>query len=445
MKFESRSRYHIHRSAVLLDGYSGAGGVLLQIRKGPIRRVKINYAATKVLRLLHNGMTWFEIEKILNLSADRTKRIMDEFLLPLLEFGIIEPTTNLSNPFQIKRRDYPSALRRIFIEVTGRCNLLCSHCYLSRSKASNDDLSFEMISEIIEQAHDLGVVQVDVTGGEPTIRSDIHDILYCLTKFGMVINLYTNGTLLNEDFCKKLEDYRIGHIIVSLDGMDAQTHDTFRGGNGAYERTVTSLRMLAKGNLNVRVNVTCFEENRDQVLDIVRFAYEDIKAESVVVAPILQAGRGRKSYNRNIVPDAVPPLQAMAYRNVDPMKFCYSESLSNVKGPYCGVGQSMLHIDSDGMVHLCPTLTEFENPLFKLGDLKTESLWTIWERAVKRVEGWNFQCRLVTSCPYASICRGGCRSRAYLNYGDLTAPDEVMCNFFKYLDSTRETRGNDSR
>ena len=98
MKFERRSRYQIHPSTILLDSRKEGKNVLLQIRKGPVRRVEINSAATKILRLLHNGMTWIEIEKKLNLSEDRSKLIIKDFLIPLFEFRIVLLHSELDSP-----------------------------------------------------------------------------------------------------------------------------------------------------------------------------------------------------------------------------------------------------------------------------------------------------------------------------------------------------------
>jgi len=90
----------------------------------------------------------------------------------------------------------------------------------------------------------------------------------------------------------------------------------------------------------------------------------------------------------------------------------------------------MLFIDAYGAVSFCPTLTHRENSEFLAGNVNEDSLKNIWERSTvfKKLQG--MQCNRVDDCNVRDLCKGGCRSRAYLATGDPCAPDRAMCLFY---------------
>ena len=103
------------------------------------------------------------------------------------------------------------------------------------------------------------------------------------------------------------------------------------------------------------------------------------------------------------------------------------DSIADWTTPACGIGSSMLFVDAYGNVSLCPTLTQRENPEFLAGNVTHSSLKDIWENSLvfKKIRG--FQCREVEQCHFRELCKGGCRSRAYLASNDINSPDFAMC------------------
>lgn len=103
------------------------------------------------------------------------------------------------------------------------------------------------------------------------------------------------------------------------------------------------------------------------------------------------------------------------------------DSISDWLTPACGIGSSMLFIDAYGNVSFCPTLTQKENPNFLAGNIKISSLKYTWENSpvFKKLRG--MQCKDVEQCQFKELCKGGCRSRAYLSTGNVNSPDFAMC------------------
>ena len=99
--------------------------------------------------------------------------------------------------------------------------------------------------------------------------------------------------------------------------------------------------------------------------------------------------------------------------------------------PACGIGSSMLFIDAYGNVSFCPTLTQKENSNFLAGNIKNSPIKDIWEKSSVFKKFRGMQCEKVRQCEFKEICKGGCRSRAYLSTGNLNSPDLAMCFLYK--------------
>ncbi len=90
-------------------------------------------------------------------------------------------------------------MKCVQIEVTSNCNFKCKHCYLESSAV--EKMSYEKICEIIDAAHNLGVLKLCITGGEPLLRTDIKDIVEYASKKFILLELFTNGYFLDIEFC----------------------------------------------------------------------------------------------------------------------------------------------------------------------------------------------------------------------------------------------------
>lgn len=133
---------------------------------------------------------------------------------------------------------------KVSFELTYSCNLKCKHCYLSTDINSyKSKITFESAKKIIDQLHNAGVVDLTFTGGECFSNPDAMNIIRYACKYDFIICILTNGTLLTEKMIAELAQLPISSIRISLYGLD-KYHDKFVGEKGAFERSMTSLRML---------------------------------------------------------------------------------------------------------------------------------------------------------------------------------------------------------
>ena len=404
--------------------------------KGGLKKIYCNNDAYAVLSLLVEGHSPYAITKKME-TIDKQQHVL-EFIEKLYDNQVIVSGNMLGNIFQMRRidDDITNPLSRIFLCITNACNLKCKHCYNQRVQ-QDQFMSVELIHSILEQGYRLGLKQVDITGGECFLHPNIMEILNLVSDFGMLINVYTNGTLLNLDTIRKLENIRIMNIIVSLESLNPKIHDSFRGVIGSHEKTMNTLKLIRDSSLNLRINITAMKDNENEMENMIDYIYNDLLAESIVIAPILQTGNGTQSFCLNTDIQKICGYQKRIYRDLE-QRIEISKPKSRYKA-HCGVGNSMMYIDTDGTVCLCPTLTQYENKDFALGNLRDMSLRDMFCSMHNNGFAEKLLCKQIERCDYADSCRGGCRSRAYLQNQKTNDVDNLMCQFYSSLDDTPST------
>lgn len=327
----------------------------------------------------------------------------------------------------IKRVTTNPPLRVVFIELTKRCNLRCEHCYVidydkSTEHTNISQMGFNDVCNLIAQTDELGVMELQLTGGEPFILPYILDIIREVQSRLIPCSIFSNGTLMSEEFFRYISKNNYGLIFyISLDGYQ-ETHDTFRGYQGAFQKTVRTIKRLLQAGCDVRINTSIGRHNFAEMPQFIKFIKSEfgVLHRLVTIEPIGRA-------NAEMVVSA-EEFAGLLQESNNTFEFLDShDSIVDWSTPACGIGSSMLFIDTYGNVSFCPTLTQRENPEFLAGNIVYSSLKEIWENSpvFKRLRG--FQCRDIEQCRFRELCKGGCRSRAYLATGDITSPDPTMC------------------
>jgi SynChlorMet cassette radical SAM/SPASM protein ScmF len=180
------------------------------------------------------------------------------------------------------KKDYP--LNTIYFYLTKGCNLRCRHCWIEPGHQTERDtystLAFTSFRTIIEQAKPMGLSSVRLTGGEPLLHPEIHEILELTRKENLQLTLETNGTLCNPELSKEIAGCKGPSVGVSLDGKNAETHEWVRGVAGCFQAALEGIRNLAEAGLKPQVIMTLMRRNKDQVEAMIRLA-ESLGAGSV--------------------------------------------------------------------------------------------------------------------------------------------------------------------
>ncbi len=164
--------------------------------------------------------------------------------------------------------------RLVFWEVTKGCNLRCVHCRATATElASPSDLPTAQALNIIDQIAAFANPILVLSGGEPLYRPDIFHLAKYATDKGLRVALATNGTLVTKEVAKKIVDAGVKRVSISLDGANAETHDSFRAIPGAFDAAITGFRNLKELGMPVQINMTIAKHNAvelPKVLEMVK-------------------------------------------------------------------------------------------------------------------------------------------------------------------------------
>jgi AdoMet-dependent heme synthase len=164
--------------------------------------------------------------------------------------------------------------RLIFWEVTKGCNLRCIHCRATATELSSPlDLPTTNALKLIKQVSQYALPILVLSGGEPLFRTDIYDLARFATECGLRVALATNGTLVTMEVAHKIVDAGVRRVSISLDGSNAQTHDSFRGIPGAFDAALRGFRNLKELGMSVQINMSIARHNAHElpaVLEMVK-------------------------------------------------------------------------------------------------------------------------------------------------------------------------------
>jgi radical SAM protein with 4Fe4S-binding SPASM domain len=164
--------------------------------------------------------------------------------------------------------------RLVFWEVTKGCNLRCVHCRATATElASPSDLPTAQALDIIDQIAEFANPILVLSGGEPLYRPDIFQLSRYATDKGLRVALATNGTLVTKEVAQKIVDSGVKRVSISLDGANADTHDTFRGIPGSFDAAIYGFKNLKELGMPVQINMCIAKHNAVElpnVLELVR-------------------------------------------------------------------------------------------------------------------------------------------------------------------------------
>lgn len=159
----------------------------------------------------------------------------------------------------------------LYYEVTQACDLVCRHCRASaQSCAHPGELTTAQSKRLIDQAGTFPKPPIMVfTGGDPLQRADLFDLIRYTNEAGIKVALTPSATpLATLDALLRAKEAGVARLGISLDGVDAETHDAFRGWHGSFERTMRMLDDARKIDLPVQINTSITRRNFHQIDEI---------------------------------------------------------------------------------------------------------------------------------------------------------------------------------
>lgn len=319
--------------------------------------------------------------------------------------------------------------------LTRRCNLACSHCYISAGAWHTEDaeLSTDEVFRITDEILAVNPAPMFVlSGGEPLLRDDLEVIARHASDGGATVVVGTNGTLLNEDRIAALQRAGVTGVAISIDSLNAHYHDRFRHGGGALADTLAAAERLGTAGLDFIVQTSLTAGNRGEIGDIAAWA-ADAGAVSFNLYFLVPTGRGDRmrgltpAENEAVLLDVVELERRYRGRMMVRTK-CQPQLMRHVvegdaDSPLlayetrCPCGIHYCRITPEGKVTPCPYA-----PVVA-GDLRRESFADVWFGSEPLTALRNGQLGgKCGACEYRQVC-GGCRARALAETEDLLGPD----------------------
>ena len=320
--------------------------------------------------------------------------------------------------------------------LTKRCNLRCSHCYLDASFLDGDvvdELSLAECRKLIDQMAEVNPnACLILTGGEPLLREDIYEIASYANEKGFMVVMGTNGLLLNDTTVPKMLDAGIKGIGVSLDSIRPEIHDRLRGLPGSWEKAIKGIEAAKKYNLDFQIQTTVTKENFKEISEMIDFSYK-LDATGFYLFFLVCTGRGEKM--TDITPEQYEEVLSYVYKvhgNYNGMmvrakcaphfkRIAYQTNQNSplLKGYVggCRAGTNYCRITPEGEVTPCPYM---HNSVGNIKNLSFNDIWSDSELFQQlRHPKYEGKCEY---CEFKLLC-GGCRARALAENNNVFGED----------------------
>lgn len=203
-----------------------------------------------VLYWLNYDTTLF-LNEILNSPKPRPDEA-NRVLLSFINAGIITYDKQNSSSGDIETLLVNNEkIKSCYIELTQKCNLKCKHCYNADDNNLKHSLAFSDLIKIIDELVEYGIEKVQFIGGEPLLinKSILLKLIdYASPRFSS-ITIYTNGTLIDNEFAQELSRYSNVKFSIALYSFIDAEHDRFTGVNGSHKKTLNAIKLLNENNI----------------------------------------------------------------------------------------------------------------------------------------------------------------------------------------------------
>lgn len=314
------------------------------------------------------------------------------------------------------------------LELTERCNLSCVHCYINQPAGNQGARAREMttaqVTGLLDQMADAGCLFLLLTGGEAMVRPDFPVLYRHARERGMLVVLFTNGTLLTPKLADLLADLRPRSVEITLYGATAATYEQVTRVPGSYARCRRGIDLLLQRGLPLSLKAILLTTNRHELPEMralagqlgVSFRYDGM------LWPRLDGSRRAFDYQLS-VPEMIQLDYADAERERewDRMASVFGGRPVRAENVYCcGAGLHSFHVDYAGLLTAC---TMARRPAYDLGQM---SFREGWERlgAIRQMKRQlDTACR---TCTVGGLCTQ-CPGWSQAVHGDDETPVDYVC------------------
>jgi radical SAM protein with 4Fe4S-binding SPASM domain len=310
-------------------------------------------------------------EAFLKTSAKQKYKIFSN----ILKFFSI----NSKKPLIIKNKPVTAQ-----IEPTSECNLQCGMCIRKNMGVSTGTMSFENFKKILDKLDSLFKIQL--TGqGEPFLAPEIFDMIKYANKRGILVNINTNATLLNEKIIENIISAYIGEIGISIDSTKKKKYEKIRKGAN-YERVLKNIKNLSdkikEKNRKTILTIApiIFKDNIDELPEFVELA-KKLGINKISFQTLQTKENFFKSYDSHMKSQLVKSDMEKLKNKIEEAKFLAQKYnitviFDEAKSLGCIWPWRSIYITWDGEITPCCKIVEWKK--FPIGNILNEDFWKIW-------------------------------------------------------------------
>ena len=304
-----------------------------------------------------------------------------------------------------------TAPMRMDLAITYRCQNRCAHCYNDQERRV-DEMDTASWRKALDACFAAGIPHVVFTGGEPTLRDDLPNLIAYAEELGLVTGLNTNGRrLADAAFTGRLRDAGLDHVQITLESADPATHNAMTRSE-SFDETLAGLRAAKAAGIYTLTNTTLTQHNAQGVESLVDLVAEE-GLSTFALNGMIYSGQGKKCATDLSAREVIPILERVAQRarerNVrlvwyTPTRYCELNPVEMALGvKQCTAARLSMAVEPDGTVIPCQSYYE------GVGNILKQSWETIWNHPLcKRLRAPQKPLAECEACEHLTLCGGGC-------------------------------------
>lgn len=350
----------------------------------------------------------------------------------------VTPTAEATAPTTFTRSSNIPPLTMLYVYLVDGCNLACRHCWISprflsaKTASKGRYLELAHVRRVIKDALPLGLGTVKLTGGEPTLHPQFHEVVREIDDAGLKTVIETNGLLVDDDLAVFFRDHNVSFVSISLDGATASTHEAMRLVEGSFASSIDGIKALANVGYNPQVICTLHQGNIGEAEVLIELA-EELGCGSVKFNTLQKMGRGEKFANDNgltiaetldfydhITRNVMPQRHIRVFVDIPPAFYTLGEVINNKSS--CAV-KNILGVLASGEYSLCGV--GYAIPDLVYGHIEQDNIQDVWRnhpQIVRLREQIPLQLRgICQECVHRDTCLGKCIANNYHTTQSLNA------------------------
>jgi radical SAM protein with 4Fe4S-binding SPASM domain len=307
-----------------------------------------------------------------------------------------------------------SAPLRMDLALTFRCQNNCIHCYAG-GPHETDELSTDQWKRVIDKLHSIGVFILTFTGGEPTLREDLPELLLYAENRGAVTGLITNGRRLKDkSYAEQLEKAGLDFVQVTLESHKPQIHDQMTATKGSWKETLAGIKNALQTKVYVTTNTTLSKYNASEFLQTMDFIKE-LGVGAFGCNSLIYSGKAGEISKEFALPletlnELMPKIRDKAnqlglkFLWYTPTQYCRLDPVKLGLGvKSCTAANVNMCVGPNGDVYPCQSYFE------SLGNLLRDDWPKIWNNPLSvKLRNREYVEPKCKDCPQLQICGGGC-------------------------------------